>query len=109
MQSARNLRGVETAENQQEEKTFFHPKADEEARRLFKRKNSFYKMMRLPMIYIDKSGFSEDIPRYASAGMRCFGNHDSISKRRTNVIGALTRDRLLTVAIFYGSINAEFF
>ncbi len=44
-------------------KNFFHPKADEEARRLFKRKISVYELMRLSMFYIDESGFSEDMPR----------------------------------------------
>jgi transposase len=32
-----------------------------------------------------------------------------MSKRRTNVIGALTGDRLLTAALFDGSINADVF
>jgi transposase len=68
--------------------------------------------MRLPLVYIDESGFSEDMPRifgYTPAGMRCFGTHDSMSKRRTNVIGALTGDRLLTAVLFDGSINADVF
>jgi transposase len=68
--------------------------------------------MRLPLVYIDESGFSEDMPRifgYAPAGMRCFGTHDVMSKRRTNVIGALTEDRLLTAALFDGSINVDVF
>jgi hypothetical protein len=36
---------------------------------------SIRKLMRLPLIYIDESEFSEDMPRifeYASVGMRCF-------------------------------------
>lgn len=68
--------------------------------------------MRLPLVYIDESGFSEDMPRifgYAPAGMRCFGKHDLMSKRRTHVIGALTGDRLLAAALFDGSINTDFF
>ena len=32
-----------------------------------------------------------------------------MSKRRTNVIGALTGDRLMTAALFDGSINADVF
>jgi transposase len=46
---------------------------------------------------------------YAPAGMRCFGKHDVMSKRRTHVIGALTGDRLLAAALFDGSINTDVF
>ena len=68
--------------------------------------------MRIPLIYTDESGFSEGMPRifgYAPEGMRCFGKHDLMSKRRTNVVGALTGDRLLTAALFDGSINTDVF
>ena len=71
-----------------------------------------FAMMRLPLIYIDESGFAEDMSRifwYAPTGMKCVGKHDSMSKRRTDVIGALTGDRLLTIATFDYSINADFF
>ncbi len=111
MQSARDLRGVEAAENQQGKKNF-HPKVDDEARRLSKKKISVYKLMRLPLIYMDESGFAENMPRmfgYASAGMRCVGKYDVMSKRRTHVIGALTGDGLLTVDLFDCSINADVF
>jgi transposase len=93
-------------------KTFFHPKADEEARRLFKRKISVYELMSIPLIYIDESGFSENMPRtfgYASEGARCFGKHDWTVKQRTNAIGALNKDKLLTAALFDGGINAGVF
>ncbi len=79
---------------------------------MFKKKISVYKLMRLPLVYIDESGFSEDMPRmfgYASVGMRCFGKHDLMSKRRTNVIGALTGDKLLTASLFDCSIDADVF
>jgi transposase len=79
---------------------------------LFKKKISVYNLMRLPLIYIDESGFAEDMPRmfgYAPTGMRCVGKHDVMSKRRTNVIGALTGDRLLTADLFDCSINADVF
>ena len=85
-------RGVEAAEDQQGE-TFSHPKAEEEARRLFKRKVSVYELMRIPLIYIDESGFSEDMPGifgHAPEGMRCFGKHGWQAKRRTDAAGALT-------------------
>ncbi len=105
------MRGVEVAGNHKG-KSFFHPKADDEVRRLFKKKINVYKLMRLPLIYIDESGFAEEMPRifwYAPAGMRCFGKHDLMSKRRTNVIGALTGDRLLTASLFDVGITADVF
>ncbi len=60
-------------------------------------------------MYIDESGFSEDMPGVfgqAPASMRCFGTHDVMSKRRTHVVGALIGDRLLTAVLSDGSINA---
>ena len=68
--------------------------------------------MHIPLIYIDESGFSEEMPRifgYAPTGMRCFGKHNSMSKRRTNAVGALTGDKLLTAALFDGTINTDVF
>lgn len=68
--------------------------------------------MSIPLIYIDESGFSEDMPRpfgYALEGARCFGKHDWQAKHRTNAVGALTGDRLLTAALFDGSINTDVF
>ena len=64
------------------------------------------------LIYINESGFLEDMPRtfgYAPEGMRCFGKHDLMSKRRTNVVGALTGDKLLTAALFDNSIHTDIF
>jgi transposase len=93
-------------------KTFFHPKADEEARRLFKMQVGVYELMNIPVIYIDESGFSEDMPGisgYSGNGMRCCGEHDRQARRRTNAIGALTGDRPLTAALFDCSINTEVF
>jgi transposase len=68
--------------------------------------------MSIPLIYIDESGFSEDMPRtfgYAPEGRRCFGAHNWQAKQRTNAIGALTGDSLLTLALFDSSINTDVF
>jgi hypothetical protein len=68
--------------------------------------------MRIPLIYIDESGFSEDMPRifgYAPAGARCFGKHDLMSRRRTDVVGASTEDKMLTAALFDGAVNTDVF
>jgi transposase len=95
MQSARDMRGVEAAEDQRG-KNFFPSES----------------WWGGPLIYIDESCFSEDMPRifgYAPAGMRCFGKHDLMSKRRTHVVGALIGDRLLAAALFAYSINTDVF
>ncbi len=68
--------------------------------------------MRAQLAYIDENGFAEEMPRifgYAPAGIRCFGKHDLMSKRRANVLGALTGDKLLTASLFDCSINADVF
>lgn len=68
--------------------------------------------MSIPLIYIDESGFSEDMPRlfgYAPEGMRCFGKHNWQAKQRTNVIGAVTEGRLITAALFDCGINTDVF
>jgi transposase len=94
-------------------KTFSHPEADDEARCLFKRKISVCQLMKIPLIYIDESGFSEDMPRisgYAPEGGRCFGKHNWQAKQRTDAIGALTGDdKLLTAALFDSSVNTDVF
>jgi transposase len=46
---------------------------------------------------------------YAPIGERCFGKHDWHAKGRTNVIGALLGECLLTACLFSGSINANVF
>ncbi len=68
--------------------------------------------MCLPLIYIDESCFAEEMPRifwYAPEGMRCFGKHDIMSSRKTNVIVALTIDRLLTASLLDVGINDDVF
>lgn len=64
------------------------------------------------IVYIDESGFAHDLPRthgYAPKGERCHGVHDWQAKGRTNAIGALVGQALLTVALFVGTINADVF
>ena len=89
-----------------------HPKADEEKRRVFQAHIAHYKKQGRPIIYLDESGFSHDMPRthgYAPKGQRCFGNHDWGARGRTNAIGALINHSLLTVSLFNGTINTNIF
>ena len=61
---------------------------------------------------MDESGFAHDMPRthgYAFKGQRCFGCHDWGAKGRTNAIGALINQTLLTLSLFQGTINTDVF
>jgi len=71
-----------------------------------------YQADKQPIVYIDESGFENELPRthgYAPIGKRCVGKHDWQSNGRTNVIGALLSSCLLTAALFTGSVNADVF
>lgn len=71
-----------------------------------------YKDLGIPIVYIDESGFTHDMPRthgYAKIGKRCFGTHDWGAKGRTNAIGALIGKSLLTVGLFDCTINTDAF
>lgn len=46
---------------------------------------------------------------YAAKGQRCYGTHDWNAKGRTNVIGALCNNKLLTACLFDTSINSDIF
>jgi transposase len=65
-----------------------------------------------PIVYIDESGFAHDMPRthgYAPKGERCRGKQDWGARGRTNVIGALISQAILTVSLFQGNIDTATF
>jgi transposase len=81
-------------------------------RRDFQEKIEAYKAAGKPIIYIDESGFANDMPRihgYAPRGQRCFGNQDWHARGRTNVIGALLNRCLITLGMFDENVNADVF
>ena len=89
-----------------------HPKVDEDRRRIFQDKIEAYRQAGKPLVYIDESGFANDMPRthgYAPKGKRCFGTHDWNAKGRTNVIGALLGATLLTVCLYKANIDGDIF
>jgi transposase len=93
-------------------KTLSHPKADENARRVFQDKISAYQIDNKSIVYLDESDFAHDMPRthgYAPVGKRCRGKHDWHANGRTNVIGALLASCLLTATLFTGTVNADVF
>ncbi|WP_205411517.1 MULTISPECIES: IS630 family transposase [Candidatus Fukatsuia] len=71
-----------------------------------------YKTAGHPIIYIDESGFSHDMPRrygYSPKGQRCYGQHNWQARGRTNIMGALLEKALLTVCAFTSNINSDIF
>jgi transposase len=71
-----------------------------------------YELSEKPVIYIDESGFSCDMPRcfgYSQKGQRCWGKHDWQAKGRINVIGALQENQLLTACLFESTVDSEVF
>ncbi len=64
------------------------------------------------IVYIDESGFAHDMPRthgYSTKGERCYGEQDWHAKGRTNVIGAIINNQLLTICLFDTNINSDVF
>ena len=65
-----------------------------------------------PLIYIDESGFAQDMPRrygYTYQGQRCMGVHDWQAKGRVNVLGAQLGENLLTTCVVQGNVDSDVF
>lgn len=93
-------------------KTFQHPKADKKKQETFKAKIEAYHKINQPIVYIDESGFANQMPRrcgYAPIGHRCVGSQDWGARGRTNAIGALLSGLLLTVTLLTGNVNSNIF
>lgn len=85
---------------------------DPEKRTTFCQKIEYFQNEGRPIVYIDESGFAQDMPRthgYSLKGERCYGKHDWGAKGRTNVIGALIGATLLAVGLLAGSVNTTVF
>ncbi len=79
---------------------------------MFCQKVQAYRVAGRPFVFLDESGFANDMPRthgYSPKGKRCYGVHDWGAKGRTNVIGALLGATLLTVSLFESTINKRIF
>ena len=93
-------------------KSLTHPKADGDARRIFREKISKYERDNRPVVYLDESGFAADMPRthgYTRRGERCPGTQDWQARGRTNVIGALLNGVLLTAGLTLANVDADIF
>lgn len=66
----------------------------------------------LPIVYIDESGFELESNRaysYGLTGCRVFDSYNWQVKHRTNAIGALINNQLLTVGLYDCSITGDVF
>lgn len=64
------------------------------------------------IVYLDESGYEEDMPRthgYSLRGERCYNTKDWHNKGRANAIGAIIRFLFLTVCLFNENINLDVF
>ncbi len=64
------------------------------------------------IFYIDESGFVAESARvygYSPKGERCIGLKNGHEKGRVNAIGNLLNGKLLTVALFSGTVNSTLF
>lgn len=93
-------------------KTYFHPKADEVLRKEFQGKIEKYQEEGKVIVYIDESGFAQDMPReygYSKKGKRCYDEKYWHAKGRINAIGAIINNKLLTVSLFDSNIDSDVF
>lgn len=71
-----------------------------------------YKAQGKNIVYVDESGFAEDMPRthgYSEKGKRCYGERDWHSKGRINAIGAIIDFSFLAISLFDCNINSDIF
>nr|WP_242466363.1 transposase [Chromatium okenii] len=83
-------------------KTFSHPKVNDQARFSFQERVESHKSHGKTVVYIDESGFANDMPRsygYASIGKQCLDKRNWHEKGRINAIGAIADFSLLTVTL----------
>lgn len=71
-----------------------------------------YKESKIPIVYIDESGFAHDMPRthgYAPIGKRCYGNQDWNARGRRNVIAGLCGKSLIGCGIVESTVDTAVF
>ena len=89
-------------------KTLQHPKTNQQARLNFQQKIKAYQQADNPIVYLDESGFAQEMPRthgYSKKATRCYRTQDCHAGGRVNVMGALMGLTFLTVALFDGRVT----
>ena len=90
--SATGIRDTQYRLGITDKKPHYHPKADPEKRWIFSQTLVEVQKTGKPIVYLDESGFAQDMPRThgdAMKGQRCDAQHDGGAKGRTNAMGAL--------------------
>ena len=70
------------------------------------------KKQKIPLIYIDESGFQSETTRlysYSVKGLRANAEYNWQLKNCTNAIGAILHNQLLTVGLYDCSVNTSVF
>lgn len=71
-----------------------------------------YHQQGIPIVYVDESGFADDMPRlhgYATKGVRCFGVRNWHARGRLNAIGAIVNTEFVTLSLFDSTIDSDTF
>jgi hypothetical protein len=93
-------------------KTLSHPKADENARSIFQDKIKAYQADNKPIVYLDESGFANELPRthgYAPIGKRC-AMHTQRASPKSEPMSSVSYSLLVGLPrLSTGSVNADMF
>ena len=79
---------------------------------MFSRKIEQYKKEKMPIAYVDESGFAHSMPRthgYSRIGKRCYGSCDCNARGRKNVIAALYESSIIGCGIIEDKIETSVF
>tara|TARA_Y100000739_G_scaffold219994_1_gene219006 strand:+ start:398 stop:883 length:486 start_codon:yes stop_codon:yes gene_type:complete len=79
---------------------------------MFLRKIEQYKKEKMPIAYVDESGFAHSMPRthgYSRMGKRCYGSCDWNARGRKNVIAALYESSIIGCGIIEDNIDTNVF
>ena len=79
---------------------------------MFLKKIEQYKKEKMPIAYVDESGFAHSMPRthcYSRMGRRCYGSCDWNTKGPKNVVAALYESSIIGCGIIEDNIYTNVF
>ena len=79
---------------------------------MFLKKIEQYKKEKMPIAYVDESGFAHSMPRthgYSRMGKRCYGSCDYNARGRKNVLAALYESSIVGYGIIEDNIDTNVF
>ena len=77
---------------------------------MFLKKIEQYKKEKMPIAYVDESGFAHSMPRthgYSRMGKRCYGSCDWNARGRKNVIAALYESSIIGCGTIEDNIDTN--